>query len=79
MLDQALKSALSKSSRVGDGHDATKRKETALKTIEKARNDTLKLVREIFQEIPDEIVEKNSDGNIHSGQPTYIIIKFVFT
>ena len=58
MLDQALKSALSESSRVGDGHDATKRKETALKAIEKARIDTLKLVREIFQEIPDEIVEK---------------------
>ena len=65
MLDQALKSALSESSRVGDGHDATKRKETALKAIEKARIDTLKLVRGIFQEIPDEIVVK--DQRIEKG------------
>ena len=59
MLDQALKSALSDSSWSGDGNDETKRKEIALEAIEKARIDTLKLVREIFQEIPDEIVVKN--------------------
>lgn len=59
MLDQALKSALSDSSWSGDGNDETKRKEIALEAIEKVRIDTLKLVREIFQDIPDEMVKKD--------------------
>ena len=59
MLDQALKRALSESSRVGDGHNETKRKETALEAIEKAKDETLSLVSEIFQETPDEIVVKD--------------------
>ena len=59
MLDQALKSALSESSWGGDGNDETKRKENALEAIEKVRIDTLKLVREIFQDIPDEMVKKD--------------------
>ena len=59
MLDHALKRALSESSRIREGHDETKRRETALEAIEKAKYDTLNLVRAIFQEIPDEIVKKD--------------------
>ena len=58
-LDLALKRALSESSRFGDDHYETKRKETALKAIEKAGSDTLTLVIDIFQEISYEIVAKN--------------------
>ena len=59
MLDQALKSALSDSSWSGNGNDETKRRQTALEAIAKARIDTLWLVREIFQDIPDEMVKKD--------------------
>ena len=58
-LDLSLKRALSESSRSGDGHHKTKRKETALKTIEKVEIDTLTLIIGIFQEISYEIVAKN--------------------
>ena len=57
LLDQASERALSEYSRFGD--DETKRKETALEAIEKAKDDTLNLVWEIFQEIPDEIVRED--------------------
>ena len=58
-LDLSLKRALSESSRSGGGHHKTKRKETALKTIEKVEIDTLTLIIDIFQEISYEIVVKN--------------------
>ena len=54
-----MERALSESSRVGDGHDETKRRETALEAIENAKNETLKLVGAIFHEIPDQIIVKN--------------------
>lgn len=81
MLDQALKSALSDSSWSGDGNDETKRKEIALEAIEKARIDTLKLVRDIFQDIPDEMVKKDqrfeeggfwSDDRVHYQVRVYL-------
>ena len=61
LLDQALKRALSESFSVGDGE--TKHKETARVAIEKAKDDTLFLVREIFHEILEEIfVQKQRLG-----------------
>ena len=58
-LDLALKRAIDKSSRFGDDHYETKRKKNALEAIEKAKNNTLSLVIDIFRDIPDEIVAKN--------------------
>ena len=40
-------------------HGEIRRKENALEAIEKAKNNTLSLVIDIFREIPDEIVAKN--------------------
>ena len=54
-LDVELKSELRKSSRFGGSHHK-KRKETALKAIEKAESDTLFLIGKIFEEVPDEII-----------------------
>ncbi len=66
LLDQALKRALNESSKIRDGHDATKRRQTALEAIEKAKSETLNLVRAIFHEIPDEMVKK--DQRIEEGK-----------
>ena len=58
LLDQALELALREPTSIGDGHNEIKRKETALEAIEKAKDETLSLVNEIFQETPDKIVAK---------------------
>ena len=58
-LDIALKRAIDKSSGGGESHGEIRRRENALEAIEKAKNDTLTLVIEIFRDIPYEIVTKN--------------------
>ena len=79
LLGQALEHALSESSKIREGHDATKRKETALEAIEKAKNETRNLLRKIFEEILEKMVvedQQNKKGGFWSVENTHYQVRF---